>query len=72
MGWAVPTALFGGNLTLLDPIGKLAAPPIASAPETSRETLVSMMDMLSTRGDWHKSHLISHSTGVLSFASVQL
>jgi len=57
MGEAVLTTLFGGNLTLSDSFGKLAAPRLASASETSRETLVPMMDMLPTRGDWHKPHL---------------
>ena len=46
MGQAILTTLFGGNLALLDSFGKLAAPRFASASETSRETLVPMMDML--------------------------
>jgi len=67
MGQAILTTLFGANLTLLDCSDKLAAPRFASASGTSRETLVPMMDMLPTRGDWHKPHLISHSTsGLLS------
>ena len=72
MGHAIPTTLFGGNLTLLDSCGKLAAPRLASASETSCETLVPMMDMLPARGDWHKPHLVSHSTSVLSFMNEQL
>jgi hypothetical protein len=72
MGEAVPATLFGGNLTLLDSFDKLAAPCLASASGTSRETLVPMMDMLPTRGDWHKPHPVSHSTSVLSFRNVQL
>ncbi len=56
MGWAVLTTLFGSILTLLDSFGKLAAPHLASASRTSRETLVPMMDMLPMRGDWHKPH----------------
>jgi hypothetical protein len=67
MGSAILTTLFGGNLTLLDSFGKLAAPRLASASETSRETLVPMMDMLPTRGDWHNTSLVSHSTSGLSF-----
>ena len=58
MGYAIPTTLFGGNFTLLDSCGKLATPRLASASETSRETPVPMMDMLSTRGGWHKPHLV--------------
>jgi hypothetical protein len=72
MGEAIPTTLFGGNLTLLDSFGKLASPCLAIASETSRETPVPMMDMLPTRRDWHKSHLVSHSTSELSFTSEQL
>jgi hypothetical protein len=56
MSWAMLTTLFRGNLTLLDSFGELAAPRLASASETSRETLVPMMGMLPTRGDWHKPH----------------
>jgi len=56
MDQAILTTSFGANLTLLDSFGKLTAPRLASAPETSRETLVPMMDMLPTRGDWHKPH----------------
>lgn len=53
MGQAILTTLFGGTLTL-GSFGKLAAPRLASASETSRETLVPTMVMLPTRGDWHK------------------
>jgi len=67
MSLAIPSTLFGGELALLKSIGELAAPRLASASETSRETLTPMMDMLSARGDWHKHHLVSHSTSVLSF-----
>jgi hypothetical protein len=42
---------------MLDSFGKLAAPRIARASETSRKTLVPIMGMLPTRGHWHKSHL---------------
>ena len=72
MDQAILTTSFGGNLTLLDSSGKLTAPRLASASETSRETLVPMMDMLPTRGDWHKPHLLSHSTSVVSLTSEQL
>jgi hypothetical protein len=72
MSYTIPTTLFGGNLTLFCSFGELAAPRLASASETSRETLVPMMDVLPTRGDWHKPHLVSHSTSVLSLTSVQL
>jgi hypothetical protein len=72
MGQAILTTLYGGNLTLLDSFGKLAAPCLANASETSRETLAPMMDMLPTRGDWHKPHPVSNFTSVLSFRNVQL
>ena len=49
MGEAIPTTLFGRNLTLLDSFGKLASPCLTIASETSCETLVPMMDMLPTR-----------------------
>jgi hypothetical protein len=46
--WGRPplSTLCGGNLTLLGSFGKLAAPRLASASETSRETLVPMMYVL--------------------------
>jgi hypothetical protein len=72
MGWAMFATLFGSILTLLDSFGKLAAPRLAITSETSRETLVPMMDMLPMRGDWHKPHLLSHSTSALSLRNVQL
>ena len=72
MGWAMLTTLFGGNLTLLLSFGELAAPRLASASGTSGETIVPMMDMLPTRGHWHKPHLLSHSTAVRSFTNVQM
>lgn len=71
MGWAMLTTLFGSKLTLLDSFGKLAAPRLAIASETSRETLRPMMDMLPMRGDSHKHYLGSHSTSVRSFMNVQ-
>jgi len=55
MGWAMCTTLFGSKLTLLGTFGKLAAPRLAIASETSGETLVPMVDMLGARGDWHKT-----------------
>jgi hypothetical protein len=58
MGYAILTALFRGGLTLFVSFGKLAAPRLASASRTSRETLIPNVDMLLTRGDWHKTHLI--------------
>jgi hypothetical protein len=72
MRYAILTPLFRGDLTLGYSFRKLAAPRFASASETSRETLVPTMDMLPTRGDWHKPHLVSHSTSMLSFRNVQL
>ena len=72
MGYAILTALFGGNLAPLDSFGKFAAPRLASAPEPSGETPVPVVDMHPTRGDWHKPHLLSHSTSVPSFTNVQL
>jgi hypothetical protein len=59
MGGTIPTTLFGCDLALLGSFGKLAAPRLASASETSRETLAPMMDMVPTRGDWHEPHLLS-------------
>jgi hypothetical protein len=53
MGWAISTPLFGGDLALMGSFGKLAAPSLAIASETSREALVPMMRMLLTRRDWH-------------------
>jgi hypothetical protein len=70
MGFAIPTTLFRGDLTLLYSLGELAAPRLASASETSRETLVPVVDMLPTRGDWHKPHLVFASYFVLSFRNV--
>jgi hypothetical protein len=58
MGGAIATTLFGGNLTLLRPLGKLAPPCLAVASEASGETLVPMMDMLPVRRRWHKPHLV--------------
>jgi hypothetical protein len=72
MSYTILATLFGGNLALLDSFGKRTAPRLASASETSRETLVPMMDMLLMRRHWHKSHLVSHSSSVSSFTSVRL
>jgi hypothetical protein len=72
MSEAILTTLFRRNLALLESFGKLAAPRFASASETSRETLVPMMDMLPTRGDGHNTSLVSHSISVLSCSNVQL
>jgi hypothetical protein len=55
MSLAILTTLFGSNLTAFDSFGKLAAPRLAIASETSRETLVPMMDMLPARGGWHET-----------------
>jgi hypothetical protein len=55
MRHTILATLFGGNLTLLGSFRKLAAPCLAGASGTSRETLIPMMDMLPTRGNWHKS-----------------
>jgi hypothetical protein len=65
MSYAILTTLFGSNRTLLDSFGELAAPCLAGASGTSRKTLIPMMDMLPTRGDWHKPNPASHSTSVL-------
>jgi hypothetical protein len=72
MGGTIPTTLFGCDLALLGSFRKLAAPRLASATETSRETLAPMVDMVTTRGDWHEPHLVSHSNAVLTLTSVQL
>ena len=55
MGLAIPVTVFGSTLTLLDSFAKLAAPRLAIASETSRETLEPIMDMLLARGNWHKT-----------------
>ena len=55
MGLAIPVTVFGSTLTLLDSFAKLAAPRLAIASETSRETLEPMMDMLLARGRWHNT-----------------
>jgi hypothetical protein len=62
MGLAIPATLFGGDLALLEAFGELAAPRLAITPKTSGETLVPMMDMFPARGDWHRTHLVSHSS----------
>ena len=66
---AILTTLLGGNVTLLDSFGKLAAPRFAITSETSRETLEPTMDMLPMRGDRHELHLTLSRILLLRFTS---
>ena len=62
MGSETLTTTLGGDLTLLGPFDKLAAPCCARASEASRKTLEPLKDMLPARGYWDSTSTIAITT----------